>query len=139
LQTEAARTWLSQTGDSRIRVDSADGGEASGRIVGTNAQTVRLQGADGRMIDVPVRDGTRLRDKNSVSGGMLGALGGGGLGLVAGLVLNNNLGTPNPDSAGGIERPPLVIPISFIAGLLVGAIVGTERRLEVHPTLALPR
>jgi hypothetical protein len=137
LQSEAARAWMSQTADHRVRVDSPGDAAAYGRIVGTTPQSLQLQGKDGRTIELPVRDGTKLRESKRGLAGVLGAFAGLGVGVAAGLVMNDGLATSNPDSAGGKEHPPWALPLGILAGSLlgsmVGAFIGNERRLEVQP------
>jgi hypothetical protein len=137
LETEAARAWISETADHRISVDSPGEVPATGRIVAGTPDALHLQMADGRTIEIPVRDGTRLREPRRGVAAVLGAFAGIGVGLVTGLVLNDVLAKSNPDSAGGKEHPPWAIPLGLLAGTLVGsivgAVVGSERRLEVQP------
>jgi hypothetical protein len=137
LETDAARGWLRETGDQRIRVDAPSDVTATGHVVAATTQSLNLQVADGRTIEIPLRDGATLRERRRGIGATVGAFAGIGIGLVTGLVLDSALATRNPDSAGGKEHPPLVIPLGVLAGALVGAtvgaIIGTERRLEVDP------
>jgi len=136
LDTEAGRAWLNEAADHRITVDSPGDVTVTGRIAAATAGTVHLRGEDGGTIQISVRNGATLRERKRGTGAILGALAGIGCGVVTGALLTEALSTPNPDSAGGREHPPLLIPLGALAGALVGAIigavVGSERRLEVH-------
>ena len=138
LESDAARAWLREAADQRIEIDAPRGGvPVTGRIAGITARAVELRGDDGGAIAIPVEVGTTLQRRKRGEGALLGALAGTGIGLVTGALLYQSLSTPNPDSAGGREHPPFMIPLGLLAGAVVGAIigaaVGTESRLEVGP------
>jgi len=137
LETDAARAWLGEAGDKRIEVAAPGDVPVTGRIAAITARTVQLRGDDGGAIAIPVKAGTTLQRRQRGQGALLGVLAGAAIGLVTGAVLDETLATPNPDSAGGREHPPLIIPLGALAGAVVGAIigaaVGTENRLEVDP------
>jgi hypothetical protein len=136
LDTEPGRAWIKQSAGTKIVVESAGGAETSGRLVDTTANVVRLQGTDLAPVAIPLAPGANLRERRRGTGALLGALAGTGVGLVLGVVLTDNLGTPNPDSAGGVEHPPLLLPLGALAGIVVGAVVGfavgADRRLELR-------
>jgi hypothetical protein len=136
LDTEPGRAWSRQSAGTKIVVESADGAETSGRLVDTRANVVRLQGSDLAPVAIPLDAGANLRERRRGTGALLGALAGTAVGVVLGVVLTDNLGTPNPDSAGGVEHPPLLLPLGALAGIVVGAVVGfavgAERRLELR-------
>lgn len=135
LDTDAARRWLYEAGDARLRVDGRGDVTATGHIATTTADVLRLRLADGRTIEIPIRDGVILRERRRWPGAVMGAFAGIGVGLVTGLILNSALAVSNPDSAGGKEHPPLAVPLGVLGGVLIGttigAVIGTERRLEV--------
>ncbi len=142
LETEAARTWLRETADQRVSIDAPGDVAATGHIVAATARAVHLQGADGSTIEIPVRDGTTLHEQKRGRAVVLGTLAGICIGLTTGLILYDRLGSPNPDSAGGVEHPPLVVPLGLLAGALVGAVVGavvgSENRLLVDSKPGAP-
>jgi hypothetical protein len=135
LETDAARAWLRETGQARVRVDSPGDVTRTGRILATSATAMRLQGADGGDIDVPVRAGTTISERRRGSATLVGAVAGLCFGIGAGAIVSEAVSSPNPDSAGGREHFVAAIPIGAIAGVIVGAIaggvVGSERRLEI--------
>jgi hypothetical protein len=136
LDAEPGRAWIKQSAGTKIVVESAGGAETSGRLVDTTANVVRLQGTDLAPVAIPLAPGANLRERRRGTGALLGALAGTAVGVVLGVVLTDNLGTPNPDSAGGVEHPPLLVPLGALAGIVVGAVVGfavgAERRLELR-------
>jgi len=122
----------------KIVVESAPGVTTSGRLVDAAAGVVRFQGDDPNPIAIPVRPGARLREPRRGWGALLGTLAGMVTGGVLGIILTEQLGTPNPDSAGGVEHPPVVLPVSLLAGIVLGSVtgyfLGLERRLEFDAT-----
>ena len=135
LESAAARDWLSETANQTVDVGAPGDIAARGHVVAAAAGAVHLRDADGRMLTIPVRDGTTLREQKRVAATLLGAAAGIVVGLGTGFVLSDALGSPNPDSAGGKEHPVFLVPVGILAGALVGAItgavVGFERRLEI--------
>jgi hypothetical protein len=138
LESEAGGNWITESMGAEIVVESTGGVKASGRLLGAKAEVVHLQQADLSPITIPVAPGANLRETRRGKGSGQGALAGAGLGLVVGAILTASLGSPNPDSAGGVEHPPgaVVIPVSMLAcsaiGALLGLAVGAERRLELR-------
>ena len=136
LQSGPGRDWIKQSAGAKIVVESTGGMETSGLLVDATADAVHLQGTDLAPIAIPIAPGANLRDRRRGTGALLGALAGLGIGVVLGAVLTDTLGTPNPDSAGGVEHPPLVLPLSALAGVVIGTVAGyaagAERRLELR-------
>jgi hypothetical protein len=137
LESEAGGSWINDSTGAEIVVEST-GGVKTGRLLGAKAEVVHLQERNLAPIAIPVAPGANLHETRRGRGAGQGALIGAGLGVVAGLVLTESLGRPNPDSAGGVEHPPgvVVIPLSMLAcaalGALFGFAKGAERKLELR-------
>lgn len=137
LQSEPGRSWIDETTGKPIVVASTGGVATSGRLLGSDGEVVQLQGTDGTRIAIPVAPGTNLREVQRGQGALVGGLAGAGIGSLVGAILAASLGSPNPDSAGGVEHPPaiVVIPLSALVGGVVGALLGlaagAERRLVI--------
>jgi len=136
LESEAGGDWIRESMGAEIVVESTAGVKTTGTLVGAKAEVVYLQATGLDPVAIPVAPGANLRERRRGSGAWQGALVGAGLGVAIGLLLSQS-GSPNPDSAGGVEHPPaaVVIPLSTLAGAVLGALlgfaVGAERRLEL--------
>jgi len=138
LESEAGGNWITESMGAEIVVESTGGVKTTGHLVGADAEVVHLQEKSLAPVAIPVAPGANLRETRRGRGAAQGALIGAGLGIVVGVLLTEALGSPNPDSAGGVEHPPglVVIPLSMLActalGALLGVAVGAERRLELR-------
>jgi hypothetical protein len=138
LESEAGGNWITESVGAEIVVEPTGGVRTTGRLLGAKAEVVHLQEKGLAPVAIPVAPGANLRETRRGTGAWQGALAGAGLGVALGLVLAQSLGSPNPDSAGGVERPPavVVIPVSALAGSALGALfgvaAGAERRLELR-------
>jgi hypothetical protein len=138
LESEAGGNWIIESMGAEIVVESTGGVKTTGRLLGAKAEVVHLQEKNLAPVAIPVAPGANLRETRRGTGAGQGALIGAGLGAALGLLLATSLGSPNPDSAGGVERPPaaVVIPVSLLAstalGALLGFAAGAERRLELR-------
>ena len=138
LESEAGGNWITESMGAEIVVESTGGVKTTGRLLGAKADVVHLQETGLAPVAIPVAPGANLRETRRGTGAWQGALIGAGLGVAVGLILTQSLGSPNPDSAGGVEHPPVVvvIPLSTLAGTVLGALVGfaagAERRLELR-------
>jgi hypothetical protein len=138
LDSESAGNWITQSMGAEIVVESTAGVKTPGRLLRAMDGVVHLQGTDQAPVAIPVAPGSNLRETRRGTGAWQGALIGAGVGVLLGLVLTTSLGSPNPDSAGGVEHPPgvVVIPVSMLAssalGALLGFAAGAERRLELR-------
>jgi hypothetical protein len=138
LESEAGGDWITESMGAEIVVESTGGVRTTGRLVGAKAEVVHLQGTGLAPVALPVAPGANLRETRRGTGAWQGALVGAGIGVAMGLLLTQSLGSPNPDSAGGVEHPPgaVVTPLSTLAGTVLGALfgfaAGAERRLELR-------
>jgi hypothetical protein len=138
LQSQPGQDWIRQNAGSIVVVESPGGAKISGRLVGATAEVVHLQGADLTPVAIAAATGANLSHQRRGAGAVTGAFVGAGVGVVLGAVLTASLGSPNPDSAGGVEHPPaaVMIPLGALVGSVVGVItgfaVGAERRLELR-------
>lgn len=138
LESEAGGNWITESMGTEVVVESTGGVKTTGRLLGAKAEVVHLQETGLAPVGIPVAPGANLRETRRGRGAGQGALIGAGLGVALGLVLTESLGSPNPDSAGGVEHPPgvVVIPLSMLAGAALGALfglaAGAERRLELR-------
>jgi hypothetical protein len=138
LESEAGGNWITEGMGAEIVVESTGGAKTTGRLLGAKEEVVHLQETGQAPVAIPVAPGANLRETRRGTGAWQGALIGAGLGIALGLVLTESLGSPNPDSAGGVEHPPgaVVIPLSMLAGTALGALLGVaagaERRLELR-------
>lgn len=140
LESEAGGNWITESIGAEIVVESTGGVKTTGRLLGAKAEVVHLQVTGLAPVAIPVAPGANLRETRRGTGAWHGALIGAGLGVAMGVLLTQSLGSPNPDSAGGVEHPPgaVVIPVSTLAaaalGALLGFAAGAERRLELRAT-----
>jgi hypothetical protein len=138
LESEAGGNWITESMGAEIAVESTGGVKTTGRLLGADAEVVHLQETGLAPVAIPVAPGANLRETRRGTGAWQGALVGAALGVAMGLLLTQSLGSPNPDSAGGVEHPPavVVIPLSTLAGTGLGALLGfaagAERRLELR-------
>ena len=138
LESEAGGNWITEGMGAEMVVESTGGVKTTGRLVGAKAEVVYLQETGQAPVTIPVAPGANLRETRRGTGAWQGALVGAGLGVAMGLLLTQSLGSPNPDWAGGVERPPeaVVIPLSTLVGTALGALLGfaagAERRLELR-------
>src|SRR6266480_3844832 len=115
LESESGGNWITESIGADIVVESTGGAKTSGRLLGAKAEVVHLQGMDPDPVAISVAPGANLRETRRGTGAWQGALVGAGVGVLPGLVLTTS-GSPNPDSAGGVEHPPgvVVIPLSTL-------------------------
>ena len=137
LESEAGGNWIIESMGEEIVVESTSGVKTTGRLIGAKAEVVHLQETGLAPVAIPVAPGANLRERRRGTGAWQGALVGAGVGVVMGLLFTQS-GSPNPDSAGGVEHPPvlLVVPVSMLAGAALGALLGfaagAERKLELR-------
>jgi hypothetical protein len=135
LASEPSRNWLKQSACTKITVESADG-KTSGTLVGATPAAIRLRRADATPIVIPAAPGLNLREPRRGAGALVGGFAGALMGAILGEVITKSLGRSNPDSAGGVEYPPLVTESGMLVGIVVGVVtgyaLGFERRLELR-------
>jgi hypothetical protein len=133
LDAEPARIWLRDNGNGRVSVDSPGAVTVEGRIVSATGGVIQLLDPNGGVRDIPVRDGTAVREKLRARGAILGLLCGVAIGVTVGLVAGEGSGASRQNATPG----GLVVPISALLGVfgaIIGGTAGAERRLEVSST-----